>query len=260
MHNAFARSPRPPPNEPRSTATSPSRIADDPATSRLLLHAPEQQQLPVLLFACVHWLLLNEPDQPLARYYPNLTADVDTTDRRIRRSASSAPRTKQRLAGLLGTRSTQTNEVGRCATILPLLGLVADEVGPLALVDVGSSGGLTLLFDRYECRYEPGGTVGGPSPVVLECGTRGDVPVPERYPVVGARIGLDRSPIDLTDPDASRWLEACVWPDQADRFHRLRSRDRPRADRPAHACAPVTPSTTSPRRSLSSPVTVIRSS
>ena len=197
-------------------------IADDPTTSRLLLHAPEQQQLPVLLFACVHWLLLNEPDQPLARYYPNLTADVDTAPAYPAFREFCAVH-EERLAGLLATRSTQTNEVGRCATILPMLGLVADEVGPLALVDVGSSAGLTLLFDRYECRYEPGGTVGAPSQVVLECGTRGDVPVPARYPVVGARIGLDQSPIDLTDPDASRWLEACVWPDQADRFHRLRS-------------------------------------
>jgi hypothetical protein len=196
------------------------RIADDPATSRLLLHAPEQQQLPVLLFACVHWMLLNESDQPLARYYPNLTADVDTTDAYPAFREFCANH-EQRLAELLGTRSTQTNEVGRCATFVPLLGLVAAEVGPLALVDVGCSGGLTMLIDRYECRYEPGGVVGGPSPVVLTCGTRGEVPVPEQYPPVAASIGLDRSPIDVTDPDAARWLEACVWPDQPDRFHRL---------------------------------------
>jgi hypothetical protein len=104
---------------------------------------------------------------------------------------------------------------------VPFLGLVAEEVGPLALVDVGCSGGLTLLLDRYQVRYEPGGVVGATSPVVLTCGTRGDVPIPERYPPIAARIGLDRSPIDVTDPDAARWLEACVWPDQPDRFHRL---------------------------------------
>jgi hypothetical protein len=207
------------------------RIADDPATYRLLLHAPEEQQLPVLLFACVHWLLLHEPDQALAHHYPNLTSP-DQTSPELQPSTTEptdpypafrefCAAHEQRLAELLGTRSTQTNEVGRCAIFVPLLGLVADEVGPLALVDVGCSGGLTLLLDRYECRYEPGGAVGGPSPVVLTCGTRGAVPVPERYPSVAARIGLDRSPIDVTDPDAARWLEACVWPDQPDRFHRL---------------------------------------
>jgi hypothetical protein len=198
------------------------RVADDPATCGLLLHAPTEQRLPVLLFACVHWLLLNEPDQPLARHYPNLTADADPTDP-YPAFREFCVAHEARLTELLSTRSTQTNEVGRCATLVPVLGIVAGEVGPLALVDVGSSGGLTLLFDRYECQYDPGGTVGGPSPVVLSCGTRGDVPVPEQHPHAGARIGLDRAPIDLTDPEAARWLEACVWPDQADRFHRLRA-------------------------------------
>ncbi|MGH9134358.1 MAG: DUF2332 domain-containing protein [Ilumatobacteraceae bacterium] len=200
------------------------RIADDPATSRLLFHAPAEQRLPVLLFACVHWLLLHDPDDALAAHYPNLTPDADPDpdlDGAYPAFRAFCERHEPRLAGLLATRSTQTNEVGRCATLLPVLGRVSEEVGPLALVDVGASGGLNLLFDRYEYHYEPGGRVGGPSPVVLPCGTRGDVPVPRAFPAVGARIGLDRSPIDLTDPDAARWLEACVWPDQADRFHRL---------------------------------------
>ena len=40
---------------------------------RLLRHAPAEQQLPVLLFACTHHLLLDEPDSELAQWYPNLT-------------------------------------------------------------------------------------------------------------------------------------------------------------------------------------------
>jgi hypothetical protein len=203
-------------------------IADDPSTSRLLLHAPPAQRLPVLLFACVHWLLISEPDHELRRYYPNLVDEPDADDPYPAFRAFCA-RHEPRLAGLLATRSTQTNEVGRCATLLPALGLVADEVGALALVDVGASGGLNLLLDRYEYRYEPqepGAAtrrVGGPSDVVLRCGTRGAVPVPERPPALAARVGLDRAPIDLTDDDAATWLEACVWPDQADRFRRLRA-------------------------------------
>ena len=35
-----------------------------------------------------------------------------------------------------------------------------DEVGPLAWLDVGASGGLNLRLDRYHYRYEPGGAVG----------------------------------------------------------------------------------------------------
>ncbi len=40
-------------------------------------------------------------------------------------------------------------------------------------------------------------------------------------PTIAARLGIDQRPIDVTDDGEARWLEACVWPDQADRFHRL---------------------------------------
>jgi hypothetical protein len=200
-------------------------IADDAPTRRLLLHAPPEQRLPVLLLACVHWLLLTEPEHELRRFYPNLVDEssdrgLDPGDPFPEFKAFCA-RNEPRLAGLLATRTTQTNEVGRCATLLPVLGRLASEVGPLALVDVGTSAGLTLMLDRYQYRYNPGGVLGNPSPVVLSCQTRGAVPVPEHMPQLAARIGLDRRPIDLTDDGDAAWLEACVWPDQADRFQRL---------------------------------------
>jgi hypothetical protein len=200
-------------------------IAADAPTRRLLLHAPPEQRLPVLLFACVHWILLTEPDHALRRFYPNLIDQsagerVDQGDPFPEFKAFCA-RHEPRLAGLLATRTTQTNEVGRCATLLPVLGMLADDVGPLALLDIGTSAGLTLLLDRYQYRYTPGGVLGDPSDVVLTCGVRGPVPLPQRMPDLTARMGLDRHPIELTDDDAAAWLEACVWPDQADRFHRL---------------------------------------
>ena len=201
-------------------------IAGDAELSGLLLLAPPTQRQPVLLLACVHALLLaggdDESNNDLARFYPNLTADPDPGDP-MPAFRAFCRRHADELAELLATQSTQTNEIGRCALLLPVLGVLADEAGDLAHLDVGASAGLNVLFDRYEYLYEPGGRVGGPSPVRLECGTRGAVPVPTSMPAVVQRCGLDRSPVDVHDPARRRWLEACVWPDQTDRFERLRA-------------------------------------
>jgi hypothetical protein len=46
--------------------------------------------------------------------------------------------------------------------------------------------------------------------------------LPTRLPQVIWRAGIDLEPIDLSDADAVRWLEALVWPDQPERLERLR--------------------------------------
>ena len=38
-------------------------------------------------------------------------------------------------------------------------------------------------------------------------------PIAPALPALVSRIGIDRSPIDLSHPDDARWLLACVWPD-----------------------------------------------
>jgi len=195
-------------------------IADDPDVANLLTSAPEQQQIPVLLFAAVHSLLLADEGPELAAYYPNLAVTPLTSDPYPTFRAFVVNHERS-LRDLIARRSTQTNEVGRCVAFLPALGLLADECGPLALVDVGTSGGLNLLLDRFSYEYLPGGTVGMPSEVNLTCATRGSVPVPNGMPTIAAAIGIDRYPIDVGDDEEARWLEACVWPDQLDRFERL---------------------------------------
>ena len=197
------------------------QIADDPAVVDLLTSAPEHQQLPVLLLAAVHSIVLAEPDLELAQWYPTTaTTPLDTDPYPVFRRLC-AERSDE-IRSIVSTRSVQTNEVGRSALFVPPLGEIEREVGPLALVDVGTSAGLNLQLDRFRYRYDPGGSLGPDSPVVLETGTRGPVPVPARVPSIAARVGLDRNPIVVSDPAEARWLMACVWPDQPDRFERLR--------------------------------------
>lgn len=198
-------------------------IAEDRSLAGLLLTAPPTQRQPVLLLGCVHELLLTASgSEELARYYPNLTSDPDPGDP-VPAFRELCRRRSDELAELLRARRTQTNEIGRCALLLPAFGLLADEMGVLAHLDVGTSAGLTLLLDRYRYVYEPGGQLGADSPVTMTCGTRGNVPVPATVPEIGARRGIDHVPVDVGDEAQSRWLEACVWPDQIDRFERLRA-------------------------------------
>jgi hypothetical protein len=119
----------------------------------------------------------------------------------------------------MGAHRTQTNEVGRCAVLLPVLAALPQ---PLALLEVGAAAGLALLLDHYSYRYT--GEVSaalGTGGVELPCFTRGAVPVPGKLPQVVWRLGLDRQPVDLDDEAQIHWLEACVWPDAPDRLARL---------------------------------------
>lgn len=121
-------------------------------------------------------------------------------------------------------RRTQTNEPGRCATMLPLL---VEPAQPIALFEVGASMGLCLYPDRYAYRYSTGGAAGGGpvlggGPVVLDCAVSGPAPLPGR-PEVAWRGGLDLNPLDVRSDEDVRWLEALVWPEQVERFDRLQA-------------------------------------
>lgn len=120
------------------------------------------------------------------------------------------------VAQLMRTRRTQTNEVGRCAVLLPAM-----PAGPLALVEVGASAGLCLLLDKY--RYDYGSIQIGDrrSPVQLRCRLLGYGRPRIMIPQIVWRCGLDTAPVDLDDPSDVRWLLACVWPDHPARRERL---------------------------------------
>ena len=129
---------------------------------------------------------------------------------------------EQELAAVMHARRTQTNEASaRCATLLPLLAMLP---GPLALIEVGASAGLTLLPDRYSYDYA-GHYVQGTDPdaPVIACEPRGPVPLPDRVPEVTWRAGLDLNPLDVTSDDEMHWLECLIWPGEGGRLARLRA-------------------------------------
>lgn len=126
-----------------------------------------------------------------------------------------------RIAARMLERSTQTNEPGRCAVLLPVLATLPQ---PLALVEVGASAGLCLLLDRYG--YDYGGYQltppdRGDAPL-FECDADPNTPIPQKLPDVAWRMGLDINPLDVMNHEQMAWLETLVWPGQEVRRNRLR--------------------------------------
>jgi hypothetical protein len=119
-------------------------------------------------------------------------------------------------------RSTQTNEPGRCALLLPVLAKLPQ---PLALLEVGASAGLCLFPDRYGYEYpsrslRPWGEDN--SYPVFPCKAAANIQLPETLPQIVWRAGLDLNPLDAGDKDEAAWLETLIWPEQVERRHRLR--------------------------------------
>jgi hypothetical protein len=191
-------------------------IADDAEMLALAAHAAST---PVtnLLFAAAQFLLLGGAEHPVAEYYPNLVASPKSGDP-YPAFRSFCLEHADEMCGILATRRVQTNEVRRCALLLPAFGLVAECAGkPLSLIEVGASAGLNLLFDRYAYDYGEGRTAGDlDSPVRIPCEIRGEksIPLPPRTPEVASRTGLDLNPLDMRDPESGRWLEALIWPEE----------------------------------------------
>jgi hypothetical protein len=174
-------------------------VADDSTILDFLGTLPPDKRKPNLLFASACYLLGSPAD-------PGTLRDLVRQD-------------PDRLSQVMRTRRTQTNEAARCATLLPALAQLPE---PLALIEVGASAGLTLLFDRYT--YDYGGQViagSDPQAPTLHCGLRGPVPVPARVPEIAWRAGLDLNPLDVSRDDDVRWLSCLLWPGEGDRAERL---------------------------------------
>lgn len=201
--------------------------ADDPDVAGLLTSAPPGQARPVLLLAALHDLVLRRPDLPVGRWYPSVTGEpVPAGDPwpDVRRACLDH---EDELRHTIATRSVQTNEVGRAATLAPLVAAAVSDVdAPIALVELGCSAGLLLNMDRYAIRVVHDSdvlTLGDPDSSVTVSTEAVQRPDRHALPRIAARTGIDTSPVDLGDTDSVRWLEACLWPDQVERFERFRA-------------------------------------
>jgi hypothetical protein len=176
------------------------RVAEDREVLAWLGTLPPVKRQPNLVFAAARW-----HGAPAPGPYAGLRRVLVEHEPAVRETVMA--------------RATQTNEVGRLATLTPVLALVE---GPLALVEVGASAGLCLFPDRYDYAWPPAGELRGSGGRLLTARASGPLPVPSAHPRVAWRAGVDLHPLDVHDPDAMAWLENLVWPEQDERRQRLR--------------------------------------
>ncbi|HEX6371388.1 MAG TPA: DUF2332 domain-containing protein [Longimicrobium sp.] len=179
-------------------------VAESDALLGFIASLPEPKQQPNLVFAAVRHLYGTPRD---ASHFAEL----------VERHAEA-------IRALILARSTQTNEPGRCAVLLPVLARLPQ---PLALLEMGASAGLCLLPDYYaydygRARLRPDSDDGYDAPV-FPCRANDATPLPERMPRIVWRWGLDLNPVDVFDQEDAAWLQTLVWPGQEARAERLRA-------------------------------------
>jgi len=196
-----------------------AHIAKDPFLLEIATHVRPTQSMPYLLFDSVHYLLLGGVQHELAAFYPSLTdKPLDARDAFPVFRAFCVEH-RDEMVALIESHLNQTNEIGRIAAILPVLGEVQRRGGkPLGIVEVGPSGGLLLCFDRYYIDYGRLSWGDPAASVHIECELEDDrdPPIEAGVPEVRYRVGLDLDPLDLTDEAQARWMLSSMWPDHRD--------------------------------------------
>jgi hypothetical protein len=189
-------------------------VADDGDVLAFLDGLPAGKRQPNLLFAAARHLAGKVPDIGALRALVTTRADA--------------------LGAVMLERRTQTNEPGRCATLLPALAALN---GPLAIVEVGASAGLCLNLALYSYDFGTTRLAGAdPAAPTLRCSILGGEPT-LAIPDVAWAAGIDLNPLDPADPADRSWLECLVWPDQPERAARLSAA----LDTAARSPAPVHP-------------------
>jgi len=186
-------------------------VAADSEILERLASCPPRSHDPNLLLGAVQYLILGGSTHPLAALYKEEEA-VGQIGPLFHDFCLSS---WEQLRALLETRHVQTNECGRCSAIALGVAAAATIIGePIALVDAGASAGLNLVLDEYLLDFGAHGSIGpAGSPVRIACEVRGgELPILPRLPAIAERVGIDREPVDLSDPDGVRWLLACTWP------------------------------------------------
>lgn len=199
-------------------------IAKDDELLELASYARQGQPVPNLLFGAVHYLLISGCEHELAEFYGSVVDHPRKPEGEAFSCFQSfCHKYRREIIALLKDKRVQTNEVRRCAYLYPSFCFIYNLAQkPLALVEIGTSAGLQLLWDQYRYSYGSTDELYGntESKVMIRSTIKGEI-MPFLFsdsPPVAARIGIDLHKIDLKNNEDRLWLQALIWPEHKDRL------------------------------------------
>jgi hypothetical protein len=200
-------------------------ISETPKLIQLASQKLEGQPAANVILACVHDLLLRGYEHPLRDFYPSCT-DSPVTGDPFPAFQDFCNTFRADLLALIRTRRTQTNEVNRCAMLMPAFAKVMEriEYAPMGMIELGPSAGFNLNWDKYSYEFGNGHQWSlTKSPLTVSTTLKGDKlpPLPKQSPKIHSKVGIDLNPLDATDPEIARWLHALIWPEDTVRHERL---------------------------------------
>lgn len=196
-------------------------IAEDKELLDLAANSRDGQPIPNLFLGAVHYLLLKGYDHGLKEFYPSIVANPRMPNNSFLAFKDFCQRYLEEIKDILKSRLVQTNEVRRCSYLYPTFKHIFELTKkPLALIEIGTSAGLQLLWDQYRYSYGTSEIVGKlNSNVLISSEIRGES-IPFLHgppPPVVSRIGIDLNIIDLSNDDDFLWLNSLIWPNHHER-------------------------------------------
>jgi hypothetical protein len=190
-------------------------IAGHQALLGRLVDLPSDRLPALLASAGISFLVQRDRPEPLAGYFPEPGQPQPPFDSAFGHAAGEFISERiDEIMAVCRVNRYQMNEVARCTQIAMGIAATAAPDRPIGLVDLGTGAGLGLQLDRYG--YRVGNQQFGPpaAALSLSCEVRGDrSPPPAVLPVIAERAGIELNPIDLDDPAALAWLQACAPPE-----------------------------------------------
>jgi len=196
-------------------------IAEDDELLQLASHASQDQPVPNLFFGAVHYLLLKGNIHELREYYASIVENPREAITGFESFKAFCILHKNEIIPILQSKLVQTNEVRRCGYLYPAFCSIYERTNkPLALIEIGTSAGLQLLWDKYSYSYNTLEVYGDSlSELRIISEIRGDKqPILHKHcPPVTTRIGIDLHINDREDPEDALWLKSLIWPEHAER-------------------------------------------